>query len=75
MSTPYEVVLTENVTTIKSSAFRYTRIAKVSGDTSGLKEIGNEAFSYNRTSGNNLDIRLDYPGEIKCSSYASNIQM
>ena len=70
MSTPYEVVLTENVTTIKSSAFRYTRIAKVSGDTSGLKEIGNEAFSYNRTSGNNLDIRLDYPGEIKCSSYA-----
>ena len=70
MSTPYEVVLTENVTTIKSSAFWYTRIAKVSGDTSGLKEIGNEAFSYNRTSGNKLDIRLDYPGEIKCSSYA-----
>ena len=70
VSTPYEVVLTENVTTIRSSAFRYTRIAKVSGDTSGLKEIGSDAFSYNRTGGNKLDIRLDYPGEIKCSAFA-----
>ena len=61
----FVLVLNENITEIKSSAFNTVGVTKVTGDTSNLSKIGAYAFSWaNKSGGNTLDITLTYPGEI-----------
>ena len=61
----FTLVLNENIREIKSSAFNTIGVKKVTGDTSGLNTIGDYAFSWANRAGNyELDITLDYPGEI-----------
>ena len=61
----FTLVLNENISEIKSSAFNTIGVNKVTGNTSGLNKIGDYAFSWaNRTGNYELDITLDYPGEI-----------
>lgn len=62
---PFELVLNENITTIKNRTFWAINVYKVTGDTSGLNRIESYAFSWvNNPGGYTLDIQLDYPGAI-----------
>ena len=57
----FEVVLTEYILTIKAHAFEGLGVSKVSGDTSGLSEIRENAFANaNEKGGNQLEITLLY---------------
>ena len=61
----YELKLTENIEEIRPYTFYTDWVAKVTGDTSNLKKIGDYAFSWaNSPGGFTLDIRFDYPGKI-----------
>ena len=61
----FALVLNENITEIKSSAFNTVGVTKVTGNTSNLSKIGAYAFSWaNKSGGNTLDITLTYQGEI-----------
>ena len=61
----FVLVLNENITEIKQSAFNTVGVTKVTGDTSSLNKIGAYAFSWaNKAGGNTLDITLTYPGNI-----------
>ena len=57
--------LNGNIRKIGSCAFYTMWVKEVKGDTSGLKEFGDYAFSWaNSQGGYTLDVSLDYPGEI-----------
>lgn len=69
----FALVLNENITEIKSSAFNTVGVTKVTGDTSNLSKIGTYAFSWaNKSGGNTLDITLTYPGEIMAGDAVFN---
>ena len=72
-SKPFELKLTENITTISNSAFNNSKLTKVTGDTSGLNSIGMDAFSnVNSENDNRLDITLSYPGVVDTVFHAFN---
>ena len=62
---PFVLKLNGNIRKIGSCAFYTMWVKEVKGDTSGLKEFGDYAFSWaNSQGGYTLDVSLDYPGEI-----------
>ena len=61
----FTLVLNENITKITPYSFYAVQVAKVTGNTSGLSEIGSYAFSWaNSRHDYNIDIDLDYEGAI-----------
>ena len=67
--TQFELLLNENITQISPYAFSALWVTEVTGDTSGLSEIGDYAFSSaNSPDDYTLDIKLDHNGEISVGS-------
>ena len=64
----FTLVLNENITHLNSNVFSGTLVEKVTGNTSGLAELGgNYVFAnVNSKGGYKLDIQLDNPGRILC---------
>lgn len=54
----FTLVLTENISEIKPYTFVYTQVARVTGNTSGLFEIGKDAFAF-VNSNNNCELVLE----------------
>ncbi len=69
----FSLVLNENITEIKKYSFYTQDVKEVKGNTSGLKTIGDYAFSWGNSPDNfNIDVKLDYEGTITCGSYVFN---
>ena len=64
----FTLVLNENITRIHQRSFYVAYVEKVTGDTSGLNNIGDYAFSWANDPDYTLDIKLDYQGIIYCGS-------
>ena len=61
----FTLTLNENIREIREYTFYTMWVKEVRGDTSGLHELGDFAFSWaNSKGGYTLDLSLDYPGEI-----------
>ena len=57
--------LSKNITEVKQNTFIFTKLKKITGDTSGLKKLGSAAFAaFASTPESKLDINLDYEGTI-----------
>ena len=64
----FTLVLNENITHLNSEVFSGTLVEKVTGNTSGLVELGGSSVfaKVNSKGGYKLDIQLDNPGRILC---------
>ncbi len=67
---PFTVVLNKNITLISKYAFYLFMVTNVTGDTSGLREIGALAFSRVKANDHSVEIQLDYPGSVQIGSDA-----
>ncbi len=71
--TQFTLVLNENITKIEQYTFYVLYVTEVTGDTSGLKEIGKYAFSWANGPGNYaITLHLDYPGQVNMLNGAFN---
>ena len=62
---PFVLILNENIRELGKFAFNNMWLTAVKGDTSGLKNLSNSALSTAYSQGGyQLDLSLDYPGEI-----------
>ena len=63
--TQFSLILNENITKVSKYTFYTMPVKEVKGDTSNLNSLGSYAFSWaNGEGGFNIDVKLDYPGEI-----------